>query len=173
MAVHRIVLNSSQLQAIEVRSTKGRFHNVKGLMRFLRGLLVGACNGTVVIDSDASKTAAVGTVTCASVQAADEVVIGDVTLAAHAATNTGLNFALGASDTACGDNLAAAINRHEVLSKYFLASNDAGEVTLTAIGKALGDIGNLIGLSSSNGTRLAVVALASGAEDEDAVTHTF
>lgn len=173
MAVHRLVLTSAQLNALNVRSNKGRHFNVGNLLRFFRGLLNGSRYGTVVIEADASKTAATGTVTCASVQAADTVVVGNVTLTADAALNTGLNFALGASDTACGDNLAAAINRHAVLSLYVLAVNVAGVVTLTAIGKNLGNIGNLIKLTSSNGSRLAVVAFASGAEDTSAVTHTF
>lgn len=129
--------------------------------------------GSVTVNIDGSATAATGTVTCASVQAGDTVTVGNITFTAHASTNTGLNFALGASDTACGTNLAAAINRHATISLYFSAANVAGAVTLTAIGLALGVIGNLIVLSSSNNTRLAVVALASGANDTGAKTYAF
>jgi hypothetical protein len=173
MATYRVTLTSTALRNTRIRITGKRFKNVHALMRIFRGFLAGAYTGTVAIAADASNTAATATVTAASVSAGDTVVLGNITLTSHASTNTGLNFAVGASDTACATNLAAAINRHATLSLYFLATSALGVVTITCIGKALGVIGNLLKVTSSNNTRLAVVAFASGADDASAVSHTF
>lgn len=138
-----------------------------------RSQLSGQTQPSLKFSIDENCVAAAGTITCASVSAADTVTVGNVVLTAHASTNTGLFFALGASDTACGDNLAAAINRNATLSQYVIAVDVAGVVTITAIGPALGVLGNAIILSSSNNTRLAKVAMASGANDATAQTYSF
>jgi hypothetical protein len=173
MATFRIVCNSTALRTEKVRSTKGRYTNVSQLVRFFRGLLIGAANGTVTVEADASKTAATGTVTLASVSNNDTVTLGSVTITAKTASPTGNQFLVGVSDTADALALATFINAHATLSLYWSASSALGVVTITAIGKMLGVIGNFPILSSSNNTRLAVVAFASGADDSSSVSHTF
>lgn len=293
MATFRVTITSTNPTAAEIRSNLGRHANVKQLIRFFRGLLVGACTGTLGISADASATGAAGTVTAASVSANDTVVVGNQTFTAKdksekspftcvANTSSALNglyfdvyegsgagtpvriwfstasvgeapatptggrllnvdlvdndadtavataigaaladdaglyatvstnvvtvknrtagnttnasagtsgFTLGSitagaalstdefnmstenADTAA--SLVAAINANATASLYVLATSAAAVVTVTAIGKALGVIGNLLKLTSSNGTRLAVSVMASGAEDASAVSHTW
>lgn len=120
--------------------------------------------GTVDIDvSSAAVVQASATVTCASVQAADTVTVAGVVLTAHAVTNTGVNFALGASDAACATNLAAAINRQTTLKEWVIAEANSAVVTIRSLVK--GQIGNAITLTTSDGTKLAATGsgrLASG-----------
>lgn len=133
----------------------------------------GQTRPSLKLSIDEQTTAATGTVTCASVQADDTVTVGGITFTAKASPSGTAQWALGADDTACAANLAAKINAHPVTSLYVLASSVLGVVTVTAIGPALGVLGNAIKLTSSNGTRLAVVAMASGADDSTAKTYTF
>jgi hypothetical protein len=173
MATFRVTLTSTALRTDRIRSTKGRFYNIRKLLNILRGFLSSAYSGTITIWADASATAATATATLASVANNDTLTIGNVTFTAKTSGPTGNQWLVGVSDTADAAAFCVVINAHAVLSKYLVATSALGVVTLTAIGKGLGDIANLIALSSSNGTRLAVVAFASGAEDTSAVTHTF
>lgn len=123
---------------------------------------------------DESTTAAHGTATCASVANNDTVTVGNQILTAKTSGPSGANqWLAGVSDTADGVALAACINAHATLSQYVLATAASGVVTVTAIGPALGVLGNAIILASSNNTRLAVVAMASGANDASAQTYSF
>lgn len=122
---------------------------------------------------DENTTAATGTVTCASVAAADTVKIGGITITFVASGATGNQVNIAGSDTLTAAALVAFVNAHATLSQYVSAANALGVVTVTAIGPALGVLGNAITLTSSNGTRLAVVAMASGANDATAQTYSF
>lgn len=107
--------------------------------------------------------AATGTVTCASVSAADTVTVGNIVFTAVSGTPSGNQFKRGVSDTADGLSLATAINANTTLSQYVSAANATGAVTVTYL--TTGVVGNALQLSSSNNTRLAVVAMASGTND--------
>lgn len=108
-----------------------------------------------------------GTITCSAVDAADTVTVdGRVyTAIADGATPVGNQFSVGASDTACATNLAAAINKGERLdaTSKVTATSAVGVVTVTA--RTAGTAGNSITLASSDGTDLAVsgATLAGGA----------
>jgi len=131
--------------------------------QYLKDLASGLKKGSLKYSFDHNDTSATGTVTCASVQAADTVTIAGTVFTSHASTNTAAFFALGASDTACAANLVLAINRHATVSKYVLASNVLGVVTITSIIKH--ELGNLVSVATSENTRLAKsgTALTAGA----------
>ncbi len=102
---------------------------------------------------------ATGTVTCAAVDAADTVTIDGRVYTAIANLATPANssqFSVGASNTACAENLVAAIIASERLDPYskVTATNLVGVVTITA--RTAGTAGNAITLTSSDGTDLAV-----------------
>jgi len=105
-----------------------------------------------------------GTVTCASVLAADTVTINGVVLTAVNGTPAADQFDMSGDATAEAVSLVAAINANATLAGMVLASNVAGVVTVTALNGGVS--GNSITLASSNGTRLAVSAarLASGSD---------
>jgi hypothetical protein len=101
---------------------------------------------------------ATGTVTCSAVDDADTVSINGVTLTAKTTVaDATVEFAVGATDTITGANLAAVINTtatSALITKHVRALNRAGVVHLFA--KYGGEPGNAITLASSDGTDLAV-----------------
>lgn len=112
-------------------------------------------------------TAGTGTVVCAqaSAVAGDTVSIGDTTFTVRASPSTDPKlgeFAAGASDTACGDNLAAAINAHPALKGFGTAANVDGTITFTMTDKGLH--ANLLNITSSNGTAFTCTSPTNGAE---------
>lgn len=115
------------------------------------------------VDAELGAVKASGTVTCASVQAADEVTIDGVVLTAVSGTPAADEFDISGSDTADAASLVAAIAANATLAARVSASSALGVVTIQA--RDAGALGNSISLASSNGTRLAVsaAALASGA----------
>lgn len=127
------------------------------LIDYLSGISSG--NRPAVLNlsiSSGTLAAASGTVTCASVSAGDTVTINGVAVTAHASVTDASTFAVGASNTACGDNLVTCLglSASALVSGIISASNAAGVVTISALHK--GSMGNCITLASSNGTRLAV-----------------
>ncbi len=138
------------------------------LRLLLSKLEAGQAIGKVHMFSDqADGTQATGSIACtqaSAVDGTDTVVIGDVTLSvvASPSSDPGLGqFAKGASDTAMGDNLAAAINAHPRLKGVVTAANVAGTVTLTAVDK--GTHGNLI-VMTETGNSMVLTQMASGAK---------
>jgi phage tail sheath gpL-like len=95
-----------------------------------------------------------GTVTLANVSVSDTVTIGGVVFTAVASGATGNQFNQGGTDTADAASLVTAVNANTTLDGLILASNVAGVVTFTALEP--GELGNVVTLASSNGTRLAV-----------------
>lgn len=102
---------------------------------------------------------ATGTVTAASVTAADTVTVNGAvfTAIANGATPSSYKqFSVGASDTACATNLAAAINAQQAapaVTQVVTASSNAAVVTITAVAEGTG--GNSLTLATSDNTRLA------------------
>jgi hypothetical protein len=141
--------------------------SIHGLINYLRGVVSGSKNGNVTLTARNSLVAASATVTCASVQAADTVVVGGVTFTAvNGGTPTSVQFDMSGTDAATATALAAAIAAHATASTFVTAASTAsGVATITAINP--GTVGNGITLTTSNGTRLAATGsgrLASGAE---------
>jgi hypothetical protein len=139
-----------------------------------RSYLSGQAAPSLVLSIDQNTTAASGTVTCVTVANNSTVTIGNQTLTGKTAAPSGQNqFLCGVSATADALALKNCINAHSTLSQYMLATSALGVVTITMIGPALGVIGNQFKLTSSDGTNLAVVAFASGADDSTAKTFSF
>jgi hypothetical protein len=138
------------------------------LVDYFAGLAAGTYNATVqayVEDDDG--TAAAQTIACTRANAAgDTVTIGTVvfTEATTPSTDPSLGqFARGASDTTCGDNLRDAINAHPRLKGHVTAAATTGTITVTEATK--GVQGNQLSLATSDATAFALGAarLASGA----------
>lgn len=112
-------------------------------------------------------TAGTGTIVCtqANATAGDTVTIGSTVFTVRASPSTDVKlgeFAPGADDTACGDNLAAAINAHPDMKGYLTAANVTGTVTATFVDKGLH--ANLLNLATSDATAFAVTSPTNGAE---------
>lgn len=105
---------------------------------------------------------ATGTVTLATVLAADTVTVDGIVFTAVNGGATGNQFNMNGTDSADADSLVSAINANTTLDGRVIATNSNGVVTITALDA--GELGNSVSLASSNGTRLAVsgAALAGG-----------
>lgn len=148
---------------------------VEELIRFLSQLASGVRMGKIVVGVNTLPgVAASGTVTCASVLAADTVTVaGQVFTAVNGGTPTSVQFDMSGTDTATAANLAAALSAHTTVGKYVKAANVLGVVTITAVSN--GYLGNLVSLATSNNTRLAKsgTALASGAGNNTQTQTTY
>jgi phage tail sheath gpL-like len=169
-------LTQAQAQTLLKRGSDRDKEGLRSLRNFLRAIP----NQTrAIIDvqtGSAAPVAASGTVTCASVAVNDTVTIGNVTFTAKASPASETEFSQAGSDTADGASLAAKINAHSTLQYAVSASAASGVVTITC--KQKGVIGNCVGLTSSNGTRLAVsgsgfLASGTGGASDTANTYTL
>jgi phage tail sheath gpL-like len=150
------------------KSDQGR-DGVNALIDLLSGIAGGNYNARVLVALAGADTgtAGTGTVVCtqANATAGDTVTLGATTFTVRASPSTDPKlgeFAAGASDTACGDNLAAAINAHPDFKGLGTAVNVTGTVTLTMADKGLH--GNLMQFSTSDATAFAVTSPTNGAE---------
>ncbi len=140
---------------LQAQALQQLFHRLAG------GIDSASCD---VQTATADPVAASSTITLATVLADDTVTIGKTVLTAKAAPAGESQWSQAGTNTANAAALVVKINAHSVLSKLVFASSAAGVVTVSALVK--GEVGNHIGLVSSNGTRLAVTGsgyLASGA----------
>lgn len=130
---------------------------VNALTNYLMSFPNGAATLNVSLSSSAL-VAATGTVTCASVQAADTITINGVVFTATNSAAGANQFNIGASDTTCAAAIVTAINASTtaLIQGFISPSSALGVVTLTAI--PAGVVGNAYTLASSNGSRLAVSA---------------
>jgi hypothetical protein len=106
-----------------------------------------------IVDCHAS-----GTVTAASAAAADTVTVDGrvyTAIANLAVPANDLQFSVGANDTACAANLAAAINLGERRDPVSSVTAVAVGAVVTITARAEGTGGNAIALATSNNTRLA------------------
>lgn len=174
MSQLRIVIDSQIAQADQASRYQPASGARRTLLVRLADFIVQLASGgpfrpaTFSIQSDDGGVRASGTVTPASVQAADTFTINGVTFTAVANGATGNQFNLGANNAETGANMAAAVNASAsaAVARYVTAAAAAnGVVTITA--RMCGYPGNLFPLASSNGTRLAVSGstLANGTED--------
>jgi phage tail sheath gpL-like len=142
---------------------------------FFHGAKGGIYNSQIeMVTSSTALVRASGTVTVASIQAADTITINGTVLTSSATPSGQAQFLSTGSDTTVAAAIVTCINANTNLTGIVTAANVAGVVTVSAAVKGL--IGNCITLASSNGTRLAVSAarLASGAGmDGSAVAYGF
>jgi phage tail sheath gpL-like len=140
------------------------------LANYFAALGAGYNKGTLLVEVGAVQ--ATGTVTLASVTAADTVTINGVVLTAVSGAPAAGEFDISGTDTADAVSFCAAVAANATLAGLVTATSVLGVVTLTAIRGGVS--GNAITLASSNGGRLAVSAarLASGT-DGTAVTYNF
>jgi hypothetical protein len=119
------------------------------------GSLVAA---TVMSDTGVKATAAIA---CTRANAAGNNVV--FTFGAVAITLTeAVDFLRGASDTTCGDNLAAAINAHAVLKTIMSAAAVTGTITITS--KIPTSLTHDIAISTDDATAFGLTQFASGTE---------
>lgn len=128
--------------------------------------IVGALNNNAGTITDITGTMSIddlratGTVTAAAVVAADTVTLdGKVYTAVANGVDPGLDytkFSVGASNTECAANLAAAINRRMANTAVPNVFAEAASAVVTIKAVEEGTDGNSIALASSNGGRLAV-----------------
>lgn len=142
---------------------------VNKLINYLQGLNGGNYAGKVFVALAGSDTgtAGTGTIVCTQANASngDTVTIGSTTLTVKTSPSSDPKlgeFAAGDSDTALGDNLAAAINAHPDLKGLGTAAAVTGTVTFTLADKGLH--GNLLNFSTSDATAFAVTSPTNGAE---------
>lgn len=149
-----------------VKSTTSPKEQARALAHFFHRLESGLDAASLDVQtSAAAPVAASGTITLtyASMANLDTLTVAGVTLTCVTGTPSGAQFKKVTDGPTTAANLVALINANTSTSKYVIASAVASVVTVTCLVK--GEIGNLVGLATSNGTGAAVSAatLASGA----------
>jgi hypothetical protein len=141
-----------------------KINNWKKITNLINGLGSGMLVGSATVTaSTIDPVAASATITCASVAAADTVTLGKVVFTGSATPSGEAQFLTTGSNTVVAAALVAKINAHSSVGLLVQSTNVAGVITVTS--NVQGVVGNHIGLTSSNGTRLAVTGsgfLASG-----------
>lgn len=160
-----------------------KYQAINRLQDILGGVSSGAFTGgsptlAIAIDSSGSAAAASGTVTCASVSAADTVTVNGVVFSAVSGTPTGNQFDVSGTNAQAATSLAAAIVASATALVPATVTASAALAVVTVSAKVPGVAGNAFTLATSNNTRLAnsVVAtgrLAGGTDDSGAKTYTF
>jgi hypothetical protein len=140
-------------------STSDPKGEANSLMNYISGLCGGAVEGKMTVSlSGSALVAATGTVTAASVQAADTITINGVVFTATSSAAAANEFNIGASNTTCAAAIVTSIaaSTTALIQGFISASSALGVVTLTAIPS--GVVGNAYTLASSSVGRLAVSA---------------
>ncbi|HUR93058.1 MAG TPA: hypothetical protein VMY76_00650 [Gemmatimonadales bacterium] len=157
------VLTFTSTYANDLAFTSGMDPRVvlNSILNHLAGGLNGS-HGVSGFNVRDTAVAASGTVTCASVSAADTVTLNGVTFTAVAGAAGANQFSIDGNDTADGAALASAINASvsAAIVGVVTATAASGVVTITAAQP--GKVSNAITLASSNGTRLALGGLSNG-----------
>ena len=116
-----------------------------------------AAEGTVTSNSPVANTFADGTITCASVLAADTVTINGLVYTAVSGTKAdNTEFTIDGGDNAVATDLADSITNDSRTGTLGDLTAIAATNVVTATTDVLGAAGNAVTLVSSNGTRLAV-----------------
>jgi phage tail sheath gpL-like len=152
----------AQADAFDQVETNSPHDAVTRLINYLQGLKSGSRRGLVAMEMENNGgTAAVWTIACTRANAA-----GNIVTVAGVAFTEGVDFVRGASDTTCGDNLAAAINANATAKKelYNLFASVAavtGTITLTA--RIKGTSGRMITITTDDATAFAITNTVTGA----------
>lgn len=145
----------------ELSTAQIRDRGSDNVARLLARIDSGAVQGKVgIVAYDDQGTAADGTIACTQANAAGNYVefeVGGQTIR----LTEGTDFEDGASDTECGDNLAAAINADPVLSTFMTAVNVTGTVTVT-IDLGPGQAFHDIDMATDDATAFALTQIGAG-----------
>jgi len=151
----------AQKDALDAEANEPHYA-IQRLMNYLQGLKAGSRRGLMTMEMEnAGGTAAVWTIACTRANAADDT----VTIAGVVLTE-GVDFLRGATDTTCGDNLAAAINANATAKKQFynlFASVAAVTGTITLTARIKGTSGRMITIATSDATAFAITNTVTGA----------
>lgn len=132
------------------------------MSRFFDALSIGNRQGKVTAQvNSGDAVAATGTVTFASIAAADTVTVGTQTFTASASPSGANQFLVTGGDTTAAAALVAAINAHASLKSVVTATSAGAVITVTAAVSGL--IGNQIGIAISAHGSVSAAKLASGA----------
>lgn len=166
-----IVTDDTPAQTIMERHV-GVYNNEAMSIELIRELLARVLSGQIdgkvhLFQDKGDGTAATGTVACtqANADANDTFTLCGVVFTVKASPSSDPavgEFAAGASDDACGANLAAAINAHPALKGLLTAANASGTVTWTLAEKGIH--GNLAIGATSDATAFAVTNPTNGAK---------
>ncbi len=133
-------------------------NNAIGRLVLASAAIAAKANGTFILASAVANTFGFGTVTLASAVAGDFIDVNGVRYTGVDGSKAGDNtkFSVDTSDTAAGIDLADSVanDARQGTTGDISSGETTGVVTLTT--DVLGIAGNLITLTSSNGTRLAV-----------------
>lgn len=112
-----------------------------------------------------------GTITCATVQAADTATIGGVLFTAVSGAPAANQFDISGSDSAAATSLVAAVKANTTTKALVRGETLAGVATFRAVAGGTG--GNAITLATSNNTRLAKsgTTLAGATADTNLAVH--
>lgn len=138
---------------------------VNGIKNLLTGLVGGALRGDLWLSAHANDSVyPAGQIVCTQANAAADTVTftyaGTAIVFTEGSSDPLLGFARGASNTTCGDALAAKINAHPVIGGIMAAVNTTGTVALTS--KVPGQSIRDVVLSTSDGTAFALTQFAAG-----------
>lgn len=163
-------LTSAQLKSFE-RSDDAASNLFDRLQQLAReSQTVAGTKTTCLLAAMENGTRATATITCVTVANNSTVTIGNVVLTGKTSAPSGnAQFLCGVSATADAAALVAIINAHPTLSLLVSSAPVAGVITLTALD--YDTRANAYGLSSSDGTNLAVVGFSGGVLDSNSVTY--
>jgi phage tail sheath gpL-like len=162
MATITIQIKTSRDYTDYVRSAQGRANGAKAAM-LLKSIADGTDLGQAYIGSasaDPVAAASTVTITYGSAANADTVTVAGQVLTCVTGTPSTAEFKKETDATKTATNMAAAVNAHATLSKHFTATSALGVVTITA--KVKGSLGNLLAVTTSNGTGFGVVSFTGG-----------
>jgi hypothetical protein len=136
---------------------------IESVQNLLKGISGGIYPASLEqISTSANLVRATGTITVASILAADTITINNSTITASATPVGATQFQSAGANNVVATAIAACINANPAYTGYVVATASSAVVTVSAY--VQGVIGNAVTLASSNGTRLAVsgARLASG-----------
>lgn len=130
--------------------------NLQKITNQINGIKAGHLIGKLIVTaSTVDPVSATATATIATLLAADTITIAKSTFTASATPSGYSQFLVTGTDTQVASALVVKINAHPTVGQVLLASSVGAVITLTS--HVPGLVGNQIGLTSSNGTRLAVI----------------
>lgn len=142
MATVSVVVQTNKTGSTFVSPGQPHANQVR-VINLLKGLLLGALQGSVNVYADASDPVqASATATIATAVAGNSITIGGTTITASAAPATESDFLVTGTDTVVAAAVAACVNAHSVISKIASATSAANVVTISCT--VPGVIGNQV-----------------------------
>lgn len=153
----------ADLTSLYMNDTTNHRRTAINLQTLFHAFGAGNVGGTVdiqVAGTDPVASAGTVAVVFASAAAADTVTIAGQVLTCTLSAPTAGQFQKSVDGPTTAASLAAAINVHATLSKYYKATSAASTVTVTALQK--GSMANLLSIATSNAPGFTVVSFAGG-----------